>query len=90
VEVSIQVLEWQEQAALKTKKDVVLRVLRKRLDSPIPADLEGTIRAGSNPKQLDRWLDAAAGSSTLAEFRRLAGMEGKRHGRRGRSSANGP
>jgi hypothetical protein len=85
VEVSMQVLEWQEQAALRTKKDDVLRVLRKRLDSAIPAELEGTIRGASDPKQLDRWLDAAAGSSTLTEFRRLAGMEGRRNGRRKRS-----
>jgi hypothetical protein len=89
VEVSMQVLEWQEAAAkratLKTKIDDVLRVLRKRLDSPIPAELAETIRGAVDPKQLDRWLDAAAGSSTLAEFRRLAGMDGKRNGRRKRS-----
>jgi len=84
----MQVLEWQEQAALRTKKDYVLRVLRKRIDSAIPAALEESIRGTNDPKQLDRWLDAAASSSTLAEFRRLAGMEGKRNGRRGKQKAD--
>jgi hypothetical protein len=89
----MQVLEWQEAAAkratLKTKIDAVLRVLHKRFDSAIPAELEETIRAATNPKQLDRWPDAAAGASTLAEFRRLAGLDAKRNGQRKRSKPDG-
>jgi hypothetical protein len=93
VEVSMQVLEWQEAAAkratLKTKIEAVLRVLRKRLDSPIPSEMEETIRGAADLKQLDRWLDAAADSSTLAEFRRLARLDTKRNGRRKGSKTNG-
>jgi hypothetical protein len=88
VEHSIQVLEWQAAAAKRARTDAkaedVLRVLRKRTQSAVPADVEQAIRATEDFDQLDRWIDAAAEASSLAEFRRLAGLEAKRNGRRKR------
>lgn len=84
VEQSQQVLEWQATAAKRTKIDSVLRVLRKRTQADVPADVEQAICATDDFDQLDRWLDAAAEASSLAEFRRLAGLETKRNGRRKR------
>jgi hypothetical protein len=86
VEQSMQVLEWQEQAEkrglARGRAEALLRILRKRLPSRVPADVEEAIRATSDLNQLDHWIDAAAGASTLTEFRRLAGLEAKRNGRR--------
>jgi hypothetical protein len=93
VEVSMQVLEWQEKAAkratLATKVEDLLRVLRKRVRSAVPSDVVETIRATNDLDQLDRWLDAAAGASSLTEFRRLAGLETKRNGRRKKGKSDG-
>jgi hypothetical protein len=63
----------------------VLHVLRKRTQADVPADVEQAIRANEDFDQLGRWLDAAIEANSLAEFRRLAGLEAKRNGRRKRS-----
>jgi hypothetical protein len=88
VEQSQQVLEWQAAAAKRARTDAkveyVLRVLRKRTQEVVPTDVQEAIRATEDFDQLDRWLDAAAEASSLAEFRRLAGLEAKRNGRRKR------
>ena len=92
MEQSVQVLEWQAEAEKRglargkaegkaeAKVDALLRVLRKRAPDALPQDVERTVRATSDIDQLDRWLDAAAGVSSLAEFLRLTHLETKRNG----------
>jgi hypothetical protein len=87
MEQSQQVLEWQAAAVKRVKIDIVLRVLRKCVHADIPADVEQAIRAAENFDQLDRWLDAALEASSLAEFRRLAGLAAKHNRPRKRSKA---
>jgi hypothetical protein len=88
VEQSLQVLEWQADAAKRAKSEAksedLLRVLRKRFPPAIPADIEGAILAASDVDQLNRWLDDAATASTLAQFRRLAGLQARNGNRRSR------
>jgi hypothetical protein len=92
VEQSQQVLEWQAVAEKRglvrgraeAKVEALLRVLHKRTQEAVPTDVQEAIRATEDFDQLDRWLDAAAEASSLAEFRRLAGLEAKRNGRRRR------
>jgi hypothetical protein len=84
VEQSQQVLEWQAAAAKRAKTDSLLHVLRKRTQAVVPADVEQAIGATDDFDQFDRWLDAAIEATSLAEFRRLAGLEAKHNGRRKR------
>jgi hypothetical protein len=92
VEQSQQVLEWQaiaEERGLargraEAKMEALLRVLSERTQEAVPTDVKQAIRATEDFEQLDRWLDAAAEASSMAEFRRLAGLEAKRNGRRKR------
>jgi hypothetical protein len=63
----------------------VLRVSSKRTQADVPTDVDQVIRGTEDFDQLGRWLDAAAEASSTAEFRRLAGLEAKRNGRRKRS-----
>src|SRR5262249_1058919 len=89
VEQSMQVLEWQAQAekrgVARGRADSLLDVLHKRLPSRVPSDVEDAIRTTTDLDQLPRWLHAALAASSLTEFRRLAGLETKRNGRRKRS-----
>jgi len=97
VEQSLQVLEWQAEAEKRglargkaeakaeAKVEALLRVLHKRFPAAASGDLEQVIRATSDLDQLDHWLDAAASASTLAQFRRLAGLEPQNGGRQRRS-----
>jgi hypothetical protein len=84
VEVSLQVLEWQADAAKRAKSEDLLRVLRKRFPPAVPADIEGAVLAANDVDQLNRWLDDAATAPTLAQFRRLAGLQAQNGSRRGR------
>ena len=92
VDVSLQVLEWQAEAAKRatreTKTEDLLRVLRKRFPPAIPGDMERAIRGASDIEQLDRWLDEAACASSLAAFKRSAGLAngGGRRSKTGRSA----
>jgi hypothetical protein len=76
VEQSVQDLEWQAEAARRAKIEALLRVLRKRFPPAVPADIENVIQTTTDPEHLNRWLEDAAGASTLAAFRRLAGFKG--------------
>jgi hypothetical protein len=80
----MQVLEWQEMAAKQAKADAVLRVLRKWFPPAVPADVEQAVQAASSLDQLNSWLEDAAGASSLAEFRREAGLVAQQPGRRKR------
>jgi hypothetical protein len=76
VKVSQQVLEWQAEAEVKTRKVDLLRLLEKRCKAPVPGDLAAAIQATQDMSVLLRWFDAAAEVSTLDEFR--AAMQGGR------------
>lgn len=84
MEQSMQVLEWQAAA----KADDVLRVLRKRFPGGVSPVEEQLIRSTIDIPTIDRWLDAAAGASSLAEFRQLAGLTTKRNGRQKRNKTD--
>lgn len=72
MEQSLQVLEWQAEAAKRTEKqtlvEIVLRVLHLRFGTTIPAELEATIRGAKDRTQLNRWLEVAVTASSLEEF----------------------
>jgi hypothetical protein len=60
-------------AEAKGKAEALLRVLQKNRQ-PLPAELTATIRACTDSAQLDRWLDAAAETATLEQFRQQTGL----------------
>lgn len=94
VEQSMQVLEWQAEAEkrglargmVNAKIEALLRVARKHFPPGVPPEVESVIRATSDLAQLDKWFDDALGASSLAEFRRLAGLTAKRGGARKRAN----
>ncbi len=59
VRVSQQVLEWQAEAVVKTRREDLLRVLAALRGSPVPADVAARIQASEDPEQLSRWFDLA-------------------------------
>lgn len=69
VRVSQQVLEWQAEAEVKTRRAVVLRALERRCKAPIPADIAQSVQATTDIDLLSRWLDAAIDASTYDDFR---------------------
>jgi len=69
VRVSQQVLEWQAEAEVKTRRADVLRLLEKRCKATVPRDLSETIQTTEDMNLLLRWFDAAADASSFDEFR---------------------
>jgi hypothetical protein len=69
VRVSQQVLEWQAEAALRTRKENVLRLLQLRCKAPVPSDLADAIDAIGDMNVLLRWFDVAVEASSYDEFR---------------------
>jgi hypothetical protein len=69
VRVSQQVLEWQNEAVLKTQRANLLRVLEKRGKGPVPTDLAAAIQATEDMNLLSRWFDAALEANSIEEFR---------------------
>jgi hypothetical protein len=65
---SQQVLEWQAEAEMRTKRNVLLRLLQLRFKTEVPADLAATVQAMTDLDTLSRWFDLAATSDSLAEF----------------------
>jgi hypothetical protein len=74
---SQQVLEWMAEGETKGriegKLGMLLRVLRARFNA-LPSVLEAAIQTTSNLDQLDQWADLVVNSSSLADFRRRAGI----------------
>jgi hypothetical protein len=69
VRVSQQVLEWQNEAILETRRADILRLLAKRCKAPVPADLATVIEATQDMNLLLLWLDATTEASNFDEFR---------------------
>src|SRR5262249_20436348 len=69
VQVSQQVLEWQAEAVVTTRREDVLRLLEKRCKGPVPSDLVEAIHATQDMNLLLRWFDAAVEANTFDEFR---------------------
>jgi hypothetical protein len=69
VRVSQQVLEWQAEAEVKTRRADLLRLLEKRCKAPVPNDLAEAIQATPDMALLLHWFDAAAEVTTFDEFR---------------------
>jgi hypothetical protein len=65
---SQQVLEWINEGEVRGRATTLLQVLQLRFGT-LPADLVGTIRATTDPGQLERWVQAAVRASSLDEFR---------------------
>src|SRR5262249_2636837 len=66
---SQQVLEWQAEAKVETRRADLLRALEKRCKAPVPSDLAEAIQATQDMNILLRWFDAALEASTFDEFR---------------------
>jgi hypothetical protein len=62
-------MEWE---ARRARADL-LRVLRARFPSPVPADLAAAIAELNDLDQLTLWLDAAATAASLDAFRAAVG-----------------
>ncbi len=58
--------ELEEKGALKNRRQVLLRQLKRRFGN-VPAAVSSTIRATHDPEQLDEWLDRFATAETLDE-----------------------
>jgi hypothetical protein len=69
VRVSQQILEWQAEAVVKTRREDLLRVLERLCGSPVPADVAAVVQASEDPEQLSRWFDVALKVNTCDEFR---------------------
>jgi hypothetical protein len=68
---SKQVLEWQAEAKVETRRVDLLRVLEALCGSKTPADVVTLIAACADPGQLSRWLDVALKVRSYDEFRAM-------------------
>jgi hypothetical protein len=64
---------WMDEGELvgtvKTRRADLLKVLRARFQAPVPESVRVAIEGTNDPTTLDRWLDAALATNSLAEFR---------------------
>jgi hypothetical protein len=67
------VKEWQTQAELKGKREMLSRLLKRRFKSA-PAECLQGIRDCTDPARLDIWGDALISASSLEEFRHATGL----------------
>jgi len=56
----------------EAKVETLLRLLTKRLGTPVPDELEACIRSTGDLAKLDAWIDAGLEAADLADFRRMA------------------
>jgi hypothetical protein len=63
-----------EEGKAEAKVETLLRVLAKRLGTPVPAELEAQIRSTGDLARLDAWIDAGLEAADLADFHRMAGI----------------
>lgn len=66
--------DWADQAALRSLRKTLLRLLQSRLQNPLPLDLLDAINDCEDQSELDRWIDLSVVANTLAEFRANAGI----------------
>jgi hypothetical protein len=75
VRVSQQVLEWQAEAVVKTRRTDLLCVLEALCGSRAPADVASAVQASLDPEQLSRWLDVALKVKSYDEFRAATSLQ---------------
>jgi hypothetical protein len=61
--------EWRTDAVVRANRQILLRMLPLRFRTEVPADLKERIERTSDPKTLERWLEAFAEQSSLEGFR---------------------
>ena len=66
--------EGEIEGEAKAKVEILLRLVTKRFNAAIPAELEACIRATADLAKLDAWIDAGLEAADLADFRRRAGI----------------
>ena len=66
--------EGEIEGKAKAKVEILLRLLTKRFNAAIPAELEACIPATADLAKLDAWIDAGLEAADLADFRRMAGI----------------
>ena len=66
--------EGKAEGKAEAKVETLLRLLTKRLGTPVPAELEARIRSTGDLGRLDAWIDAGLEAADLADFRRRAGI----------------
>ena len=59
--------EWQTEAVVKERVEMILKTLRKRFGN-VPQGIEESVRSMSDPIALESLLETALDSSTLEEF----------------------
>ena len=69
VRVSQQVLEWQAEAKVETRRADVLHLLEDNCKAPVPTDLVEAVQRTTDMDLLLRWLAAASKANTFDEFR---------------------
>ena len=65
--------EARAESRVETRVEAVLDVLQAKF-SPVPSDLETSIRATTDLGLLKQWLVTAASALTLQDFRRAVGL----------------
>jgi hypothetical protein len=70
--------DWADQAAskaaLKTRRQDLIRYLQIGFQNPLPSDLVNMINECEDQNELERWVEVAAAANALAEFRAQAGI----------------
>jgi hypothetical protein len=70
-------MEWQAAAVARTLnvfREDLLRDLRERFQSDLPADLVAAVNAQMEPAKLSAWLRGVAKAGTLDEARKVVGL----------------
>jgi hypothetical protein len=78
---SPQVLEWQQEARLETRKEYLQQAVQLRFGMAMPADLAERLVAVQNAAEVDRWFRASQTAPSLDAFR-AAVQNGKRKRKR--------
>ncbi|MGO9464440.1 MAG: Rpn family recombination-promoting nuclease/putative transposase [Isosphaeraceae bacterium] len=63
-----------EEGKAEAKAETLLRLLSKRFNTALPAELEGCIRSTTDLAKLDAWIDTTQEVGNLADFRRICGI----------------
>jgi len=66
------VLEWQAEAEVKTRRELLVQALETRCQSPVPSDLVEMIEGMQDRDTLKRWFNAAVVVTTFDDFRAAA------------------
>ena len=65
---------WEKLGELKAQRKPLLRVLKLRTQNPLPPDFVEAVNECDDPNELDRWIDLAATTASLGDFRAQADL----------------